>query len=177
MTSIYPVYKHTRLLLFTLLTSCLLFSCGPTSGDAAEYNDVIITEQNKVANKGEAFYAAMDVSPEAMQKAFAEFSAQIDTSIVVTSQLGPIKEKTDFLDAAMESLRLYRSLCDNEYKEIIEILSKPDEEISTEETDRYHALVSEVQDKLDPVRRELDAAQLKFAQDWNFMIDVTKTFE
>ena len=160
-----------------ILSSCLLLSCGPDSGDATSYNDTIITEQNKVANKGEAFYAAMDISPEEMQKAFLAFCSQVDTSTVLTKQLGPFNGTTEFLDAALKSLQMYKFLCDNEYKSIVEILSKPEDDISDEDTERYHATIKEIEAKLAPVLNGLDASQLKFATNWNFTIDATKTFE
>jgi hypothetical protein len=166
-----------RILLIAILSCCLLASCGPGSGAAAEYNDAIITEQNKVANKGEAFYAAMDLSKEELQKAFAAFCAQVDSSISLTKELGPFDGKTEFLDAAMHSLELYRSICGEEYKLLVETLSKPEDEISEEDTEKYHAAIKAVEEKLNPVMDQLDAAQLKFAQENDFTIDANKTFE
>ncbi len=174
---LFPAYLHTRLLILVILTSCLLISCGPGSGDAASYNDAIITEQNKVANKGEAFFSSLDISKEEMEKAYQAFCTQVDQSLEVTQQLGSFDGKAEFLDAAIKSLQMYRSLCDHEYKTIVEILAKPDDEITDEDTERYHAAIKDCETKLEPLRIGLDASQMKFSQEWNFTIDATKTFE
>lgn len=168
-----------RLYLFILLSCFLGFlsSCGPTSSDAAAYNDALIEEQNRVANKGEVFFAAMDKSPDEMKKAFASFSEQVDLSLKATRELGDFHGDTVFLHAASSALALQQGFCRNEYVKVVELLSKPDEEISEEDTELYSKLIGDIDALQKHSMEELNKAQSSFAKTWNFIIDPTLTFE
>lgn len=162
------------------LLTCLLAlisSCGPTSSDAAAYNDRLIEEQNKVANKGEAFFAAMDLTPEEMKKAFESFKAQVLESLAATEQTEPFEKDSAFYKACIRALELQRSLCEKEYPLVIELLSKPDDALTEEDTEQYSLLINAIDEQQKKVLEELTSSQSAFASTWNFTIDPTKTFE
>ncbi|MCC7302553.1 MAG: hypothetical protein IT233_07925 [Bacteroidia bacterium] len=154
----------------------LLTACGPTSSDAAKYNDQLIEEQNKVANKGEAFFTALDGGVEDMEKAYGEFREQVASSLSATKEIKPFPEDKTFLPACVRALELQHSLCENEYKTIVALLSKPDDQISEEDTDEYGKLIADIDLRQKKAMNDLDNAQRDFAAKWNFIIDPTKTF-
>lgn len=168
------MFRLPVIFLFCILG--LLTACGPGSSDAAEYNDRLIEEQNKVANKGEAFFTALDGSAADMEKAYGEFRKQVSSSLSATKEITPFHEDNAFLPACLHALELQQSLCDNEYKTIIVLLSKPDDQVSEEDTDEYGKLIADIDLRQKKAMDDLDNAQRAFASKWNFIIDPTKTF-
>ncbi len=152
-------------------------SCGPTPNDAVEYNDKIIAQQNRIVKKEDAFLTALEGSAADMKAAYDSLIGQVAASISATAALGEFDGKKDFMDASIKMLNLYKGVVETDYKVLVDILSKSQDEITDADQETYNAAIQSADEKLKKANQDLEDAQNAFSKAYKFDIDPTKVVE
>jgi len=114
--------KKTFILFISLL---LITACNNTNKiSAVEYNDQIIEEQSKILRLMIDMAGSFDSDPTMTDKMRQDITKQCDSSIKVVSEMAPFSSNTKFRDAAVELFKFYKDISENEYVEMLAILSK-----------------------------------------------------
>lgn len=157
--------KRVNYLLMFVLVS-LLYSCGPSSEQARQFNDDVIAEQIAVINainKLEAENATY--KPERIEPALKAASEQIDKSLAVLNAMKNIDKETDFFPVTIEFIELFKSQVDNEYAKILEqykLSNDMYDEIAT------NALLNSIEENYTPLAEKFSASQQRFADKYGF---------
>ncbi len=156
--------------------SCVMMlaftSCGPTTDDAINYNDAIIDEQANIIQTVDYMYesfknfesAEMDIAYEAAQN-------QIDSGTMIVSKMEPFDGSTAFRDSAIALFKLYKSVFDNEIKDMVAIYKLPDDQYTKDEEDKWNQLSEQAVKKMDEGLVRLKAVQSEFAGKHKFEIE------
>lgn len=147
-------------------------ACKPSPKEAADYNNKIIAEQDSIVLKFRALeHTLSDYDPLAMDIAFLEANEQVDSSIAAVKALPAFDDKTDYKDSVLEVFGIYNDLLDNEYKEVITILKKPENEYTKEDEDRVRALLfGVINEKLDNAYENIISIQTAFAEKYKITL-------
>lgn len=147
-------------------------ACKPQPKEAADYNNKIISEQDSIVLKFRALEQTLnEYDPLAMDIAFFEANEQVDTSIIVIKSMPAFDNKTDYKDSALEVFSMYKSLLDNEYKEVVTILKKSELDYTKEDEERVrYLLFSVINEKLDNAYENIIAIQTAFAEKYKITL-------
>lgn len=134
---------------------------------AIEYNDFIVNEQNKIGVKIIDFTTALD----ALDFTLAEtnlglLQERVNEVIKNVEDQGPYPNNDGLYTAVLDLFRFYKTIVNNEYREILTTLQK--ESLETNDFDRLNILVASITDREKLVDEAFQSAQQKFASDNNF---------
>jgi hypothetical protein len=162
--------KKTTLLLFPVCIALLLFSCKPSSQQAAEYNDKIIGEVGKVQTADDAFAEAIsDTGGAVMEEKLKMLNDQITSSTTAINGLEKFDDKEEFKSAAITFLGHFKKQAETEYKELTALAKK--EERSDEDVDRANVIIEGAGSKRKEAEDKLSAAQEAFAKEYNIKLE------
>lgn len=162
--------KHTVLFLL-LFTASVAAPAQTTFKDAVEYNDYIIVKQQRIGVLlTEYISMATDSLPSAEKLEMKRKSAVTEVKKLVgdLKKMPAWKGNTAFRDASITLFVFYQSTLDNEFKEIAEILLKP--EITEADYKRIEELQKSISTREGPLDDVFLEAQRKFAAENNFTI-------
>lgn len=157
-----------------LLTGTTFFvSCGPTADQAISYNDAIIDEQIAIIDNITAVFESFkDVDhPDKMDIAYTEAVKQCETGTEVVSKMEGFDGSTAFRDEALSLFKVYKSVLDNELKQMIIIYNLPQEEYTPEKEEEWSTLYDAAFLKMDPGLEKLKAAQEEFGKKYNVEVE------
>ncbi len=162
--------------LITISSALILFlmfsQCGPTSEQAMEYNDKLITDQLAVINAiNDVDNAFTTYDPAKIEPAIIVAKNKVEESMKALEELGGFNETTEFKDATMSLYKLFKEQLENEYSEQLQIYKLPEEEYTTEKQDRYNELQKLIDDKYTLVSNKFVAIQVEFSKRWNFTLE------
>jgi hypothetical protein len=168
--------RKTITLIMFAIVAMVVTSCGPTKEEAIAYNDKIIGEQVACIDKIDKLYDAMKnyTDHEGLDKAHAAALKQIETSSGIVSKMEKFDDNQEFRDAALKLLATYQSLLQNELKKMVEYSKLPDEQYTTEMEDDFNKLSDITMKRMDEELKQLNAIQLKFANNFKFEIEKKK---
>ena len=150
----------------------ILSSCGPTSDQAVDYNDKIINEQIAIFEKMELLIDAYEnYQPDLMDAAYEVTLTQITKSSANVEALADFDGSTTFRDAGVTLFKLYKSVLENEHKQIIELLKLPDSQYGDAEVKLTGDLSEAADEKINSGIEDLDVIQKEFATKYNFEIE------
>ncbi|MEI6764274.1 MAG: hypothetical protein WCM76_01460 [Bacteroidota bacterium] len=166
--------KIAGTLLFTTVMLCVM-SCGPTSDQAIAYNDKIIDQQVAIINKMDGLNTSFKdwSNKEGMDKAYAEAIKQVEVSITEVTAMDAFDKNTEFKEGALSLFKVYKSVLDNEYKEMVALYKLPDNLFTKEQEDKWTSLSEQALNKMDNGLNELKPIQSKFAEKYKFEINKT----
>ncbi|OIP05077.1 MAG: hypothetical protein AUJ97_01610 [Bacteroidetes bacterium CG2_30_32_10] len=151
-----------------------LISCKPTSQQGADYNnqiialtDAVVVDQYGQFLKTWQRYDVDNPDYAELKADFKSYQAQIKTSMDGISSLKKFDGKNEFKDAAIEYLSAYQSTCDNEWKEILDIL-KQGEDISSRDLSRCDDIAVAIDKKVEKADKNFAKFQKSFAKKYNF---------
>ncbi len=163
-----------KLLTYVLFAAMLVAttSCGPTTDDAIKYNDKIINEQVKIITKINELYKAFDdyTNFAKIDKCYADAQAQLQTGTDAVTQLDKFDGNADFRDGALKLFGLYKSILQNELKQMIAINRLPNDQFTPEIKDKMQKLGEQSMKKMDDGLAELQQTQSAFAKKYKFEI-------
>jgi hypothetical protein len=167
--------KTITLILFAILAT-VVASCGPTKEEAIDYNDKIIKEQVAIIDKIDKLYDAMKdyTDHQGLDSAYAAAQKQIESSTDIVSKLEKFGDDTEFRDAALKLFATYRSLLQNEMKKMVDFSKLPDEQYTNEVEDEFNKLSDITIGRMDEDLKQLNAAQVTFANKHKFEIEKKK---
>jgi hypothetical protein len=158
-------------LLLALLVTAGLLSCkGPVKGkngvvynSAQEYNDFIFNRQTELARDMLAIGQVMEANPDSAMAMAERLIVKADKSIADIAGMPDYKGDTILRNASVNSFRFYRGLCENEYKEVINIRKKGDK-ITEADINRIDEIVENITKREEPLDKVLQKAQKDFAK-------------
>jgi len=146
-----------------------LVACTSRSEQAAEYNDQIIEMQSQIIERFNAMDSAkasyQDV--EKMELVFVELQAQVLKNLRTLKETQAFKGDKRFLSASINMFDTYKSITDNEYAEMVELLSLPDSVYTKAHQLRVSALQDSVSKAFDLAHDTFTAQQLDFGKKYN----------
>jgi hypothetical protein len=156
-------------LILALFMLGFVSSCGPTQADAIKNNDAII-EQQKILLKeyDKVVEASGDVAK--VENAIKEYNSQCTKSIEIVEKMDNFGKETAFKDAALTLFKLFKSVGDNELKEMLRILKIPAENLTKADDDLLMTNAKQADEKLE---KELDSfikSQKNYAEKWKIVL-------
>ena len=150
----------------------ILSSCGPTRDQAVDYNDKIINEQIAIFEKMEQLIDTYEnYQPDLMDAAYEKTLTQINQSIKNIEALPEFDGSTTFRDAGVTLFKLYKSVLENEHKQIIKLLKLPDSQYGDAEVKQTGDLSDAADEKINQGISNLDLIQSEFAMKYDFEIE------
>ena len=157
------------LTVFTLLILLFLTGCSSTPKmSATEYNDFIVKEQQLIVNEMRQFNNDDGSNLEHIEQKRLKIVTQCDSSLFKIEQLEDFDGKTSLKNAALELFTFYKTVCDNEYQEMIAIMNKS--LITKEDIEKLK--LSQEKNKQQEIKldKQLETAQNEFAKDQGIKI-------
>ena len=165
--------KKIKILMLALILGAIMVSCkSVTPADARKYNDDLIAIETAVSEKETAFINIVytDSSAESKKAVYDALVKQVGEAIGAIDKLGPFDDNSDYLNAAKEYFGLTKSLCENEYKKIMDITTMKFEDITDEHEKQNTALTEAVDAKSAEALKKIQAAQVVFAAKYGFSV-------
>lgn len=163
--------KSSAISLFSLFIIGGSTGCRPSPDDAVAYNENVIKEQKAIISKiNDLDLTLATYKPTEMDVAYSNAYKQIITSISAVRNLPDFDGKTEFKDAAIEVFKIYKGVVENEYKELITLLKKSDEEYTLEDEERAKKLYKDIAEKLNNAYEDIIAVQSAFAEKYRFTL-------
>jgi hypothetical protein len=158
-------------LITLLIVSLTMTSCGPTTDEAIDYNDAIIDQQTAIIDKIDQLYDSFkDFDSTKMDIAYDEGAKQITTGTDAVSKMEAFDGKTDFRDSALVLFKTYKSVFDNEFKQMIAIYKLSDADYTKDQEDMWNQLSDGAIKKMDDGLLRLKKIQGEFAKKYKFDI-------
>ncbi len=176
-----------------ILTTYSLSSCGPSTQDALDYFDKIISYQEVVIEKeeilqeaifelveedtGEQKFIEIDEKHEkkllqGIEDAHKDLVSAIDSSLESLRQLKAFNENSALKDAAMKMLVVYKEVASEEYLIIIDLIKKPADAFTESDNKYFNELwVNTINIKLNKAIDDFSRVQHDFAGLWNFDLE------
>ncbi len=153
--------KKINLFFLFLCTSLFVFA----QNNATDYNDMIIDEQMKIGTEiGDFVNSEID----ALDLNYNILVKQVDASIASIQKLGAWQGDASFQTSALKLFGFYKSIIENEYKECLGIMKKPDAEFTDADMERMLTLEAEITEKEKPFDDDFLYTQNEFAKRWGF---------
>lgn len=154
-----------------ILIAMVMTSCGPTPQQAVDYNDKIIAEQSLIDASLSVFIEALqDGDIEEIEETYADAVKQNEIGTDVVSKMEDFDGKTDLKDAALKLFDVYKSLLENEYKEMVDIKKLPDNKVTDEVVEKWEDLAEKSSEELDRGMEILKTAQVEFSVKYRFTL-------
>ena len=147
--------------LVTLFFACMFFSCGPTSEDAAKYNDALVAQEAKVLNAEMTLTSALIKNqPSAViDTAYNKLVKQLNASTDSVKNAASFDGGTTLKDALLDLFTTYNTVTTKDYPEIIKLNKINDTLVTLAEdfdkkiaiTDRIDSILNGAVDKFEKV--------------------------
>jgi hypothetical protein len=163
--------RFKYILIFSLLTVSIV-SCGPTQSDAIKYNDAIYNQNTLLINVYESIDNAIGVDVTKYESALNNYNLQVAKSMEEIEKLGDFDKQSTFKDAALTYCKVFKSVADIEYKEILRIMKIPADQFT--EIDKQILEDTAIQSE-DKIQKGLDAfvkAQEEFAAKYKIKLEL-----
>jgi hypothetical protein len=152
-----------RIILSGILV-CILSCSSPTVTPAA-YNDALISEQIKVLKLADELQVSMDMMvPTDMIVLHEKLLKQLDESGEKVKSTESFNEDVALRNAIAHFLDVYKRLAEKEYKDAIELSSKPDSVFSQNDQARLDLLYRQIDRLSDEAIKSCKKAQEDFAK-------------
>ena len=169
--------KKLLLLFLTISFISLNQSCKQES--PVVYNDLIISHQRKIVEKIDNLKKSInnfnvlpaDVALEEIDIAYDQTIAQIDSGIVFLKEVESFKSDTSYKKGAYTLFKNYKSIVENEFKQIIEIYRIPENLYSQEDGVKLDKLNELSTQKFNEAYDNFLKVQAKFAEDNNLVLE------
>jgi hypothetical protein len=168
--------KGSKLVKATTVTLFSVFiigasGCKPSPDEAVAYNEKIIREQKAIVDKiNELDLTLSTYKPTEMDVAYNNAYKQVISSIATVKGLGEFDGKTEFKDAALQVFDIYKQTLEVEYKELVGLLKKSDEEYTLQDEERAKKLFMDIAEKLNNAYEDIIAVQSAFAEKYHFTL-------
>ncbi|HPN19714.1 MAG TPA: hypothetical protein PK546_09215 [Chitinophagales bacterium] len=153
--------KSLFILLISILSTVATFA---SDADAIDYNDKIVTEQNKI---GEAILA---FSSNPNDFTLNQIKIQADEGLEVLNSMKPFEGNKKFLSAAKALFKFYGEITGNEYKKILLLIKEKDKYTNEEINAKVNELTGSISKKENPLDVQFKEAQVEFAGKYNFTL-------
>lgn len=165
--------KTLKLFALATIVSILSFACKPTPEEAQKHNDDLIAIEHALSEKESDFLTTITDGKTVEEKkaAYTALINQADEAVVSVGKIAPFDNDETFLKAFKDYIITLKGLINNEYKQILDMLSKNEEEVTEEDEAKYQALIDVVLEKTDAAVNKIQSEQLIFATKYGFKVD------
>ncbi|MBA2610647.1 MAG: hypothetical protein H0U95_01660 [Bacteroidetes bacterium] len=163
----------------TLLASAILFaiitSCGPTQNEAITYNDNITAIIDGLTIEHNLFLNQIDGhNIDSLKLSHKLFADKATKSLDDCKKIGPFGDKKEFIDVATDYFTTLYSIATVEGTKMVELMSKDSLQITQQDLDKITEIATKFDADYDLAYNKIQAAQMKFAKEWKFTLDVNK---
>lgn len=139
---------------------------------AVGYNNKLITECEKVEKKFSLLMDSVEKGdPGELMSYLTECQVQITHSADKVGQMDDYKGNKEFRLAVLDLLEFYEDFSQKELRELIQILSKPDDDFDAYDETRVNEIVKNFIAGEEEIGTELDEAQKAFAREYDFKLN------
>ena len=161
--------------IISAIVICSLVSCSYDSGKAFKYNDELVGQQVAINNKIERLFDSFKTHvPEEMDTAYSNAVLRLKEGTDSVSKMDAFDGKTDLRDATLDLFKVYQSVLDNEFKEIIGINKLPDDQYTKEKENRCKDLEDQIMHKIDIGLAKLNIVQEEYMKQNKLDLEKTK---
>ncbi|GEM_PF-1333407 len=158
-----------------LVLSCVLFlyTQAQTVDQAIAHNDGIVADQLKMIEAEDAFVSTIvnNKDQKDIEKAFEIYSKTLKKLSKKYNKMKAFDSKDTFRKAMIEMIAVFKSVADNEYREIMSIYSMDVLLLTDIIFDRWEALAQLVNDKETAANEQFMNAQKTFAGEYQFTLN------
>ena len=144
---------------------------GKTDNAAIDYNDRIVTEQNKIGNQILAFTEEPSVA------SLAGLQKQANASLAVLNEMKPFEKNSELLNAAKALFQFYIDVTNNEYAKVLALLNESSKYSQEELVERINIYVASISQKEKEFDTAFSIAQNNFAKKYGFTLTENKLQE
>jgi hypothetical protein len=144
----------------------LITGCGAKM-TPVEYNDAIITEQNKIIEHI-LMMSNNVLDPDLAEKSRLSIIDQCENSISLLELMSDYEGNTELRDAALNLFGFYKDVASNEFKQMLNILKSP--ELSKEDYEALALLDQKIAAKEEPFDLAFQSAQMNFSMKYNLQL-------
>ncbi len=160
--------KKTFNLFLALVLVASFQGCKPTPEEAIDYNDSVIHEYNAVIAADNKLMDAWDKEPADMDAARKELVDRLNKSIENIKKLDKFDGSTAFADEAVKCLTIHKAVAETEYKEMVDINSKPLEQMTDSDDHRFSELNELTLKKIQDAEKIFNTFQEDFAKKYKY---------
>ncbi len=154
-----------------LLSVFYLVSCSPSPKKASQYNNMLIHHQRAVINKLDDLIASFTTyNKEEMNQAYNALMEQINYSLDTLRKVKPFDGSTEFRDKTISLLEFYKKIAQTQLKEVMRLLSKSEDDYTSQDAMRVSEIMSEVHDRIAEENAKFKKYQEEFANKYHLSL-------
>lgn len=159
--------------LLLLLLPLLIFSaCDKKSktDEAISYNDTLVNSFDPITQKMVEFEMALyDSKSTDIDRMYDDLSTSIDRTVKFISEKPAFDGNESFKNAALDIVKFYDSVIDNEYKQMLEMIKS--DTLSAEDEQRLGAAIDSTYSKEAQYYNAFEKEQAAFAAKYKFNVN------
>lgn len=162
-----------KLVLFLGVGLMTIFtSCGPTQEDAVKYNDEVVADQKKLLAMEEELINAItgDESVSKVEGAYEDYVDFIATTLKKYEEMDSFDKNDTFRKAMIELLKAFQTVAKDEYKTVVDIYGKTEEELTEEDLDTWDSVIDDIESKEGDANDAFLEKQKVFADEYGFSL-------
>jgi hypothetical protein len=157
-------------LIFSFGLMFILYCCKPSGARAVIFNNQITNEQISIQDKeNDLIKKIAEGDVQNVNLSLKSFLEQVDSSTNLVKALPKFDGKDDFKNQALIYFAIYKSIGENEYKNI-SILYEKGEAYSEDDENRAKDLCKKKDEKREKAFENFKLAQAKFAEYYHFSL-------
>lgn len=152
-----------------VLFAASFYSCDRINQKIAiKHNDAVIEASDKVVFAFDKLNSALATfNPDSIDMALAAYNLQVNNSLQELNKVVSIND-TSLKVGTREMLHVFKSVGDNEYKQISTIYHIPDSLYTEKEEKEVTDIAAAIDEKIEAAQLKQKNAQKQFAQKFNF---------
>jgi hypothetical protein len=158
--------------IISLASILLLFiSCSPSTDEAVNYNDKLVNEQILVATSIDSLNELISNKDTTQIKSYYQkLSNTIITSTNKIDRYDNFDNNSDYKNSIKKLFQAYQKICDNEYKDLINICYLPDTLFTQDTLNFFNITLNKINEKIAVQTKEFNTFQENFAKKYNFTL-------
>ncbi len=158
---------------FNILIFLLIFfaGCSPTPKKASEYNNKLIRQQRNVVAKMDDLVSSFSTyDPKEMNEAYDNLVRAIDQAIDSVENMKDFYGDDQFKTKTLELLNVYKSVTENEFRTVLNLLSKPENKYTNDDARIVSETMLQAKMKINKANQSFKEYQNKFADKYNLKL-------
>lgn len=157
------------------LVIVIITSCKPTKNEAIRYNDIIMNVIDSLSTDHTLLLNQIDGhNLDSLKIAYHLFLKKSEWSIERSKNIGMFANDKEFIAAARDYFITMYTLGNNEVKQMVEIMTKDNLEVTQKDIDQINKLAITFDNVYGKVYEKVLAAQVKFSKEWGFILEEAK---
>jgi len=136
---------------------------GVTYKSASEYNDYIVNRQAILMKNVIEFGKIVEINLDSAEAMLNKSVAQAATMIEEIKGMPPFKKDSSLRDAAVTSFSFYKRVFEKDYRAILNIRKKGQENITSEDVEEANRIVENISQEEEGIDKAFHDAQREYA--------------